>query len=146
MRGLLAGALTQHWHVNFVRIRQAQRSRAHHTTRRPVNLGKGFTKAQAAITFPVGPGSWPVATAYLIPWFSDGGPWTSELIQAGEPVQSSRLLLARRPPLPVQLAAAGPVASRPRDIFMRLVGLPVSLSTSFPCRKEVRPSVWNDFH
>lgn len=45
---------------------------------------RNFTNAQAAIAFPVTtPGSWPVsATAYLVPWFNGGCPWTSELLQA----------------------------------------------------------------
>jgi hypothetical protein len=45
---------------------------------------RNVTNAQAAIAFPVTtPGSWPVsATAYLIPWFNGGCPWTSELLQA----------------------------------------------------------------
>jgi hypothetical protein len=45
---------------------------------------RNFTNAQAAIAFPVTtPGSWPVsATAYLVPWFNGGCPWTSEFLQA----------------------------------------------------------------
>jgi hypothetical protein len=43
-----------------------------------------LTNAQAAISFPVTtPGSWPVtATAYLVPWFNGGCPWTMEYVCA----------------------------------------------------------------
>ena len=45
---------------------------------------RNFTNAQAAIAFPVTtPGSWPVtATAYLVPWFNGGCPWTMEYVCA----------------------------------------------------------------
>jgi hypothetical protein len=45
---------------------------------------RNFTNAQASLAFPViTPASWPVAaTAYLVPWFNGGCPWTSELLQA----------------------------------------------------------------
>ena len=45
---------------------------------------RNFTNAQAAIAFPVTtPGSWPVsATAYLVPWFNGGCPWTTEFVSA----------------------------------------------------------------
>jgi hypothetical protein len=45
---------------------------------------RSFTNAQEAITFPVtAPGSWLVtATAYLVPWFNGGCPWTMEYVCA----------------------------------------------------------------
>ena len=43
---------------------------------------RNFTNAQDAITFPVtAPGCWPLpATAYLVPWFNGGCPWTIEYV------------------------------------------------------------------
>src|SRR6202453_4958230 len=42
------------------------------------------TNAQEAITFPAtDPASWPLtATAYLVPWFNGGCPWTMEYVSA----------------------------------------------------------------
>jgi hypothetical protein len=44
---------------------------------------RNFTNAQAAVVFPFTSGSWPVtATAYLVPWFNGGCPWTMEFVSA----------------------------------------------------------------
>jgi hypothetical protein len=46
---------------------------------------RNLTNAQAAIAFPFAtPASWPAtATAYLVPWFNGGCPWTLEYVWAG---------------------------------------------------------------
>jgi hypothetical protein len=43
---------------------------------------RNFTNARAAIAFPVtAPAGWPLAaTAYLVPWFNGGCPWTTEYL------------------------------------------------------------------
>ena len=85
---------------------------------------RNFTNAQAAIAFPVTtPGSWPVtATAYLVPWFNGGCPWTMEYVCALNQSIPAHLLLGLRPPLPVQLAVAAAEGSRPRDFSIKGVG------------------------
>jgi hypothetical protein len=75
---------------------------------------RNFTNAQAAIAFPVtAPTSWPVtATAYLVPWFNGGCPWTMEYVCALN--QSipliclwaiDHLCLFSWPPLPTELGS-----------------------------------------
>jgi hypothetical protein len=44
---------------------------------------RNLANAQAAIAFPGSAGGWPLAaTAYLVPWFNGGCPWTAEYLSA----------------------------------------------------------------
>ena len=44
---------------------------------------RNFTNAHETIAFPSAAGNWPVtATAFLVPWFNGGCPWTMEYVRA----------------------------------------------------------------